>query len=184
MITRWSGFNIYLFGALVLFLGAGCQTAESKHKSLESTLRIHAEAHRDPGGKTDQIQVFRAQPFSMTITREPLLTEAYVKQAKVIDTVGGYALEIQFDRRGSWLLEQATAVMRGKHISIFSQFPKPGADGLSDARWIAAPLVQTPVKDGLLVFTPDASRAEAEQIALGLNNVARKLETGKTDVLK
>ena len=50
---------------------------------------------------------------------------------------------------------------------------------LNAGRWLAAPLVQTHITDGLLVFTPDATREEADQIAAGLNTVAKKLQTGK-----
>jgi hypothetical protein len=34
------------------------------------------------------------------------------------------------------------------------------------------------ISDGVLVFTPDASREEADRIVLGLNNVAKEAQKG------
>jgi hypothetical protein len=59
----------------------------------------------------------------------------------------------------------------GRRLVIFSEFGKK----LSQNRWLAAPLIQRRIENGLLVFTPDATRAEAEEIAAGLNRVAEKL---------
>jgi len=179
MITRWPRFNIYLLAFLTAALLAGCHSPDSKRKKILATLRISAEMNPDPMGKTERIQVFRASPFWLTVSKEPFLTEAYVKEAKVIETMGGYALQLQMDRQGSWLLEQFTAAMRGKHMAIFTQFVSPGEEKLNPGRWIAAPMIQNHISDGLITFTPDATRQETDQIALGLNHVAHKLQTGK-----
>jgi len=47
---------------------------------------------------------------------------------------------------------------------------------LKNERWLAAPVISRRIPDGVLVFTPDASRAEADDIVLGLNNIAREVE--------
>lgn len=183
MISRLPRFNIYFFGLLAFSMVlAGCKSTETKPKKVLAALRLHAEMNPDPSGKTEKIQVFRAEPFWLTINKEPFLNEAFIKEAKVIEVMGGFALQLQFDRKGSWLLEESTASLRGKHIAIFSQFHNPGEDKLNAGRWIAAPLVQARITDGLFTFTPDASRQEADLIATGLNNVAKQLETGKTDI--
>jgi preprotein translocase subunit SecD len=179
MIIRAGRFNIYLFAVLTAVLLSGCHSADSKKKKYLSTLRIHAEMNPDPMGKTERIQVFRAQPYWLTVNKEPFITEVYVKEARVVDVLGGFAVHIQLDQRGSWLLEQYTASMRGKHLAIFSQFVNPGEEKLNQGRWLSAPLIKTHITDGLLVFTPDATRQEAEQLTLGLGNVAKKLGTGK-----
>jgi len=178
MIIQWRRFNIYLSAALAVALLCGCNTAESKRKKRVSTLQLRVEMNPDPMGRTEKVQIYRAQPFWMTVEKKPFLTEAYVKEAKVIDVIGGFALQVQFDQQGSWLLEQYTAALRGKHIGIFSQFCIPPDEKLNEGRWLAAPLIQTHITDGLLVFTPDASREEAEEIAMGLNNVAKKVGNG------
>lgn len=183
MIIRWVRFNLYLFMVLCLAVGSGCHSTKSDdHKQAKSpkkvlsTLHLHEEMLRDALGRSEQVQVLRNQPYLLTVNKEAFLTEGDVKSAKVIDTLGGFALEIEFDRQGSWLLEQATASMKGKHIGIFCQFVNPSEDKLNLGRWIAAPLINNHISDGRLVFTPDASRQEADQIALGLNNVAARFK--------
>lgn len=179
MMIRWKRFNIYLFVALAVVLACGCQTAESLRKKQLATLHLHIQAPPDPAGMTQQIPVYREHPMMLRVSREPFLTEANVKEAKVLDAVGGFVLSIQFDRQGTWLLEQYTGANLGRHLAIFSQFVMPPEEKLNAGRWLAAPKINTRIGDGLLVFTPDATRQEAEQIALGLNNVARKLGTAK-----
>jgi hypothetical protein len=178
MMIRWDRFNLYLFVMLCLAPGSGCHSPESKPKQVKvlSTLHLHVETLPDTLGRTEQVQVLRAQPFLLTINKEAFLTEADVKEAKVIDVIGGFALEIEFDRQGTSLLEQYTAAMRGKHLGIFTQFVNPSEDKLNLGRWIAAPLISNHISDGRLVFTPDATRQEADQIALGLNNVAARFK--------
>lgn len=179
MMNRWHRFNIYFVVALSLAIFCGCQTAKSKSKKPLSTFRLHQEMNRDPMGRSEEISVFRAEPVKLIVSKAPFLTEANVKEAKVVDTPGGFALSIQFDHEGAWLLEQYTAATRGKHIAVFSQFMNVDEHKLNSGRWLAAPRIQTHIADGLFVFTPDATREEADRIALGLNDVAKKLQTGK-----
>jgi preprotein translocase subunit SecD len=87
--------------------------------------------------------------------------------------VGGFALRIQFDHAGTALLEQYSASNRGKKIAVFCQF----GEKLKDVRWLAAPVISRRISDGIFVFTPDATREEAEEIAVGLNNVFKKTQT-------
>ena len=82
------------------------------------------------------------------------------------------------NRQGSWLLEQYTAKPH-KHILVFSQFFSPGEEKMNAGRWLAAPMVGTHIVDGRFIFTPDATREEAQRIALGLNNVAKKLDNAE-----
>jgi preprotein translocase subunit SecD len=183
MLIRGNGFNLYLILALVLVTAAGCKSPESKKKSLEkkvlSTLRVHLEARPDPMGRTETADVYRASPIKFTIDKEPFLTEASVKEAKVTEVTGGFALQIQFDRQGGLLLEQYTSANRTKHLIISSQFVNPGEEKINQGRWLAAPQIKTHITDGLLIFTPDATKEEAQRIALGLNHVAEKLSTGQ-----
>ena len=170
-------FNLYLSLLLALGLVFGCKSTGSKDKKLLSTVRLHQEMNPDPMGRTEKVQVYRESPVQFTVDKEPFLTEASVKNAKVVDVTGGFALQIQFDRQGSWLLEQYTA-KPSRHIVVHSQFFNPGEDKINLGRWLAAPIVRTHITDGLFIFTPDATREEAQRIAIGLNNVAKKLGTG------
>jgi preprotein translocase subunit SecD len=109
---------------------------------------------------------FSRKPVKVNVEKEAFLNEGNVDQASVLDQDGVVLIKVQFDKRGSWLLENITASNPGKRIAIFSQF--------SEGRWLAAPLISRRIGDGVLIFTPDANRPEAERIVRGLNNVAAK----------
>lgn len=160
--------NLYLTLFLTAGFLCGCQT--DKSKSAVGILRVHIEAPTDNFGTTQTISVMRDYPVNVTISKEPILSEANVIGARVIDTPGGYAIEIQFDERSSLILEQYSASSTGKHFVIFDQW----GEKVTEGRWIAAPLITHHIANGILSFTPDASREEADQIVLGLNNVAKK----------
>jgi preprotein translocase subunit SecD len=107
----------------------------------------------------------------VTIKREPILTEANIVAAKVMDATGGFAIEIKFDENGAWLLEQYSAANPGRHFVIFGQW----GDKLANGRWLSAPLITRRISGGRLVFTPDCSREEADRLVLGLNNATKTI---------
>ena len=116
--------------------------------------------------------VNRVPPVLLTVDKEPFLTEADVMEARVVEVMGGFDLQIQFDHHGSLLLEQFTTSNPGRHYAIFSLFGK----SKDESRWIAAPAVNRRITSGMIQFTPDASRAETERLVIGLNNVAKKIK--------
>ena len=81
--------------------------------------------------------------------------------------MGGFSIVLRFDFHGKLALEHASTAYKGNRIAIHAQFP--------ERRWLAAPRVSTRITDGVITFTPDATREEAELIVQGLNNVAVKL---------
>jgi len=89
----------------------------------------------------------------------------------VVTNLESWELEIEFDHGGALLLDSVSVAQRGKHIAIFSDFDQ--------SRWLAAPILDHRITNGILHFTPDASRAEAERIVRGLNNVAAKWQKRK-----
>jgi len=183
MIVRWDRFNFYLFLCVAVSLAAGCKTSEESKQEKELTrLQLRQETRAnplDPMGHTESVAVYRAHPVTFTVSKEPFLSEAYVKDAKVVDTLGGFALRIEFDKEGSMLLEQYCSANLGRHIAVFSQWDDSPDSKLNTGRWLAAPRIQKHIADGIFIFTPDATREEAENIARGLNNVAKRLETGE-----
>ena len=160
-------FNLYL--ALTLALLCGCRTAKEKDQHA-CALRIHIESQANALGTSQTISLLRADPVLVTIAKEPILTEANIIAARVIESEGGYALEIKFDESGTWCLEQFTAANPGKHLVIFGQWGATMVDG----RWLGAPLITHRIGNGVLSFTPDASREEADQLVLGLNPTPKK----------
>jgi hypothetical protein len=161
-------FNIYLALAVLLGLACGCQTNK---KTQTAALRVHIEVSPDPAGTSQQISVLRSDPVLVTIKREPILTEANVVSAKVIDAVGGFAIQIHFDENGTWLLEQYSAANPGSHFVIFGQWSEKPTDG----RWLANPIISRRISNGTLVFTADCEREEADKLVSGLNQAAKQI---------
>lgn len=175
MLVDGKRFNLYLCLVLALAVGYGCQTAEGKKKKQLSTLRVHLEVNRDAStNRNELIDVPRDNPIHLNVQKAPFISEANIRQAMVTNVLGGFELRLQFDRQGSWLLEQVTAGNPAKRLAIFSQWTVPPDYKVNQGRWLAAPQIRRRITDGVLLFTPDASREEAEQIALGLNNLAKK----------
>ena len=165
-------FNIYLMLAVMLALFCSCQT-DKKDKEV-SALRVHIEADPDSTGTGKTISVVRSDPVLVTVTPEPILTEVNVVSARVFDTPGGFAIEVRFDETASWILEQYSAANSGRHFAIFGQW----GDKIADGRWLAAPTITRRIGNGVLAFTADVSRDEADRLVLGLNNVAKKTNKG------
>ena len=162
-------FNTYLTAGLLL-LAVGCASEKSREadpKKQLTGLRVHMES--TPGDSTPGIEVpvYRARPVLVPIERDAFITEENVVAAAVVEQRGGFAIEIQLDRQGTWLLEKYTVTNRGRHLAILCSFA-------TEERWVAAPFIDKYISNGRLVFTPDATRKEAERIVRGLNNVARK----------
>ena len=163
-------FNLYLWTlAVSLLLAAGCATGKKSDKQT-AALRVHIQSTESIStGET--IKVLRSQPMLVPIVADPILTESHVASASLLETPGGFAVEIKFNQTGTWMLEQYTGSNPGKHLAIFGQW----SDKLVDGRWLAAPVISHRIANGLLSFTPDASREEVEQFVKGLNNVAKKI---------
>jgi preprotein translocase subunit SecD len=176
MMNHWHRFNGYLLPAVTLGLAVvcGCRTEEGKHEGALGTLQVFLEVNEDAAKRSRPVPIYRDNPFTVNVESQPFLTEANVSEARVIEAVGGFAMSIRLDRQGTWLLEQYTIANRGKHLAILTQFPNPQDPKTHQNRWLAAPLISGRISDGTLVFTPDATREEAYQVVLGLNNVARK----------
>jgi len=165
-------FNIFFALATMATLISGCQT--DKKSDQISVLRVHLQANQNTAGATVPVTLLRSNPVSVTIAHDPILSEANVIAARVIETPGGFAVEIQFDETSSLMLEQYSSANPGLHFVIFGQW----GDKASTARWLAAPLITKRIANGQLAFTPDITREQSDRLVLGLNNVAKKLKTG------
>jgi preprotein translocase subunit SecD len=181
MKIRMQRFNIYLMLALAVVLACGCQTAEGKRKKQLSTLRLHLESNPDSANRTEAVAIGHEHLVTLNVESQPFLTEANIKSAKVLDVMGGFVISLQFDRQGMWMFEEYTVANIGKHFGIFSQWVTPPEKTINKGRWLAAPKIIRRSTDGLLIFTPDTTREEADQIVLGINNVARKIDQDETN---
>jgi len=164
MKNRLARFNTYL--AVTLTLVVGCQFGSKKKEATQ--MRLFIEANPDGTDRNGPVTIGRTDPFIINVENQSFLDEGSIAKAWVVDALGGFQIMLQFDRRGTWLLEQYTVANRGRRIAIVAHFgPK---------RWLAAPVITNRISDGLLVFTPDATREEAERIVRGLNKVAETLQ--------
>jgi len=163
------GFNLYLLVAVLL-----CSCAKDKKHEFLGTFRVHIESRGNlpDGGKT--VTVLRSEPVSVTINPESILSEANIIRVTMIDSEGGFALRVKFNEAGQWALEQYSSANPGRHFVIFAQWDKNPDDG----RWLAAPLITRRIADGILVFTPDCSREEAQKLVTTVNRAAEKIQTG------
>jgi hypothetical protein len=157
-------FNIVLL-AVLLTLAAGCASLSKK----ATVLRVHIEASGayNPNDVMS-IEVGKDGLFPLTVEKIPILDEGHIARASVAKARDNYVIVIEFDRHGSWVLEQYTTTARSLHMAIYSQF--------GTNRWLAAPEIKRTIKDGVLSFTPDATLAETERLIEGLNNVAAEAQ--------
>ena len=161
-------FNLYLLLTVLLALASGCAT--DKKKEQLATLRVHIESTANAPDDNHSISVLRSKPVLVPIAPDPFLTEANVIAATVLETPGGFAMQIKFDETGTWMLEQYSSANPGRHLAIFGQW----GEKLVNTRWLAAPIISRRIPNGQLAFTPDADRQEVDQLVQGLNNAAKK----------
>ena len=171
-----SRFNLFLALAVLLVPLCGCTSLFHKDEPV-AALRVHIELSPENAaaqtGEAETVSVVRSNPVQVAIEKDAILTEANIVAAKVVDTPDAPAIEVRFDENGTWILEQYSASNPGRHFVIFGQWGKK----LKNARWLAAPLITQRLNYGLLSFTPDMSRDDANQLVLGLNNVAKQFQT-------
>ncbi|HEX3628046.1 MAG TPA: hypothetical protein VH280_21760 [Verrucomicrobiae bacterium] len=174
-----SRFNLFLLLAALLSLLAGCASWGHKDEptsALGVFVSVAPGTSGSPGG-TETVSVLRSDPVQVTVDKQPILTEQNIVAAKVIDTPDAPAIEIRFDAMGTVVLEQYSATNPGGHFVIFGKWGKD----LKNSRWLMAPLITGRMKEGILSFTPDMSRDEANEFVLGLNNVAKTFQTNPTE---
>jgi preprotein translocase subunit SecD len=171
MMTAVVRFNIY-FVLVALTLSVGCRTAEERQQAkIVSTFRLHLETNQSGTESGAVVEIAGAKLY---VNNTPFLDETSVTNAAVVDTRdGGFAIQVQYDRHGALVLDTVTTSNRGLHLAIFSQF---GPGKLEQTRWLAAPYIGAPNTGGVLIFTPNATRAEADEVVLGLRNVAKEIK--------
>lgn len=173
MVIRWMRFNSYLL--LLALVLCGCETTSSSSDKPLARLTVTVESNREAEGQSQTISLPRAKPITLNIQTSALLNETHVAEARLVDSFAGFTMLIQFTPMGTHLLEQGTAQYPGRRLAIAAQFGEKEVQ----MRWLAAPLLNRRITDGILAFTPDASREEADLIVRGLNNVAVKIGNQK-----
>jgi preprotein translocase subunit SecD len=174
-MKSWRSNSNGIFCALaVVCLLSGCESLEKKNEkksSKESTiLKLHMEKDRDDKPDQADVPVYRQRPIMVHIDTNEILNNYDIKNASVVDTEGGFAIRIEFDEHGKRVIEHISAREAGKHFVIYAAFP--------EVRWLAAPRINRRISNGELIFTPDATREEAERIVKGINFVSKRISQG------
>lgn len=176
MMNKFGRFNIYLCIALGLLLACGCQTPAEKEKKKKdkefSLIELHMEVNRDGSSDNEPVSINRDPPIYVNVNKTAFVDSNDITEAVLVEDLGGFGIRLKFNWRGTQLLEGMTTASRGKRIAVFCTF--------GPSRWIASPVIQKRIEDGVFTFTPDASREEAERIVRGLNNVAKKIKKDET----
>lgn len=176
--SRAGAFNTFFPGLLAACLWAGCaSTPEAKQERAENkevaALRLHLET-KDDTTSAKSVSVVRSSPIELSIEKEAFMDERDITSARLVDTVGGFAIIIHGTTHARIVLEMNSVARLGRRMAIASTWT-PGPDA-TETRWLAAPVFRQPLREGVFSFTPDCTREEAEHIVRGLNNVAIKLE--------
>ena len=171
MVIRLLRFNTYLLLFCAVVAWTGCQSAESKRQHQLATVRVYLESNMVVTNQTEVVSICRAAPMAVNIVKNPFLNESLLSNASLVEDHGGFSLKLEFNKLGQTVLEQYSAANPNRRFAIRSQF---GVEPNAVDRWLAAPRITQRIKDGVLIFTPDTSLAEAEQIVIGLNNHAEK----------
>lgn len=146
----------------------GCQSSTGPDKKSLAILSLHIESNPDMPDVSSPVPIYRQNPMMVNVDKTPFLTEADLAGAKIVNVLGGFAIQLQFNDRSKWMLEQYTAANPGRRIAVLCRWDKK----LKETRWLAAPSITRRISDGVLTFTPDATREESEKMVLGLNNMA------------
>jgi preprotein translocase subunit SecD len=169
MMINFVRFNIYLAAALGLILATGCASSKSKEKKEATTIELHLEANQDGTPQNAPVPVYRAKPMYVNVEKDAFLDGGYLEKARVVDQLGGFVIELKFDWEGIRILDGVTTDNHNRRVAVFAKFGK-------DPRWLGAPVIRRRISDGVLSFTPDATREEADRIVRGLNNLAVELK--------
>lgn len=171
MMKRFWRFNLHFVVLLLVGGLLGCATsAERTEKNQLTSLRVHLEGRRNimqDGGKA----VFRSG-MELDILPDIITSDLDLESAEIVEAVGGFSLRLTFNAHGRFKLETLSTANRDKRLAIFMQWDIDKDQ--TENRWVAAPLLRGRITGGTLVFTPDATREEAERLVRGLNNAVKK----------
>jgi hypothetical protein len=174
---------------MAVFLAAGCHTGGLDMNKEYTFLGVYLEARNGAATGARMVKVLNV-PFY--VESEPFLTEADVSGASLVDYPDGtYAVTVTCSDHGRLVLDMTTSSSKGLNMVIFTFFPQPGwgkpkgRDAFSVEKAAAgqprfsswsAVRIGNNLSNGTFRFTPEASRAEAERMVRGLNNMAAEVE--------
>jgi len=181
MKSAFTPFNSFLL--CVAMAGAACMTPDDplvsktakapsptppkKGRGKEAALvRIYVETMEVDPARTQPVSVYRDNPITVNLDKLPVLNEAHIAAAEVLQSDEGLALKLILNTQGAWLLDSLSVSQKGKRIGIAARW--------KEGRWLGAPRLNRRISDGVIVFVPDATPEELDWIVKGVNNLANK----------
>ena len=166
MKIQRNAFNTYLLVALCSVWLGGC--ASPQRSKDAPVVRVYLEVPRDATGNQIAVPIGRRPLFEVWVQPAPFLTEFHVKRVEVRDDkLGGYELVLEFNRQGRWLLDEVSTANKGRRAVVFLISGEL-------QHFTAAPIIKDRIGNGIMVFTPDMTRSEAETFATKMNEEEAK----------
>mgnify|MGYP007063836269 CR=1 FL=1 len=160
---------------LIFFLFWGCKyPVETKRDKAQ--FAFYVEEFPQQGVKTMLLEVYRENPKTVHVAPKPILVgdSGMLKETHMIDTQDGlHALQINFTTRGQALMEYLTTNFRNRRLYIIlAQSDASKTNGVN-SRCIGASYIRQTMRSQSMIFTPDASRSESEDIVELINKSLR-----------
>jgi uncharacterized protein YceK len=172
-------FNIILLLLAVTFLLSACNTSKTsksadgkkskeqlaakKYKKERVMIQLFLESPKGTQGHS--VPILRGEPVYVNVQGSPFIEWKHIKSAELVDVQGGFAMQLFLDAHGTFVLDTITTANRNRRIVVLAQIAG------EEQRWLAAPKIMQRNASGVLAFTPDATREEAEQIVWGIRNL-------------
>ena len=168
-ITRFMFKHYLILALLAVVLGFGCKSTKKREPGENYALvNFFIEQNNDGTKYSKLVSIYPSDPELFYVNSKPFLDTADLERVTLMDATGGFALQFQFNRHGTAVLESYTTSSKGKRMAIFCQF--------TDSRVIAAPMITKRKTTGIIRFTPDCTREEAEQIVKGLTTAIKEIK--------
>ena len=117
--------------------------------------------------KTMLLKVYQASPKMVHVAPKPVLVgdPGILQGTRVIDTQDGlHAIQLNFTSRGKALVEYLTTNYRDRRLYVVvAQSDQSKTNGVN-SRCIGVSYIRGTMRASSMVFTPDASREESENI--------------------
>ena len=151
-------------------LVVGCNYAnysvETKRNKAQFALFI--EGFPQQGEDTKLLKFYQAKPRLVHINPNPVLRgdSGMITSSRVIDTQDGlHAIQLDFTTLGQSIMEHVTTNYRARRLYVVvAQSDDHSKTNRVKMRCIGAKYIQQTVSAPYMVFTPDASREESENI--------------------
>ena len=106
MLTGAKRFNVFF--AVMAVLAAvslcGCHTHKGLDKKSMAVISLHIESNPDLPEVSSPVPIYRQNPMMVNVDKNPFLTETDLAGAKIVEVLGGFAIQLQFNERSKWML--------------------------------------------------------------------------------